>query len=268
MQPYTTRGGTWGVVGHGLRLGAEWGCEDWLGHGLLGGSFSMSQGGDFGTGFVAGLCSSAAGYGTSQIKSGFFTTRIGSTLLSAGTGAASSAMTGGDPWMGAAIGAIGYATNQAMHKKVASLMKQAKMMAGLAVQFEIGNGNPYFINAEELDFSQTSMKKLGIDDMKVGETREVSLFNGGNIDGNSLSFGVVSLTYRGADYFSIGHNTFDFDYQPTSSNARNAATFIGGAIFGRFFNHVPTLTFPFLRPNYFIGGPFEVYFNGYAHIKR
>ena len=76
------------------------------------------QGGNAWSSFLAGALSSGVGSFADPLLSGLGEggQYAGGMLLSAGTGAASSAMTGGDPWMGAAIGAIGYATNQAMHK--------------------------------------------------------------------------------------------------------------------------------------------------------
>jgi hypothetical protein len=44
---------------------------------------------------------------------------------------------------------------------------------------------------------------------------------------------------------------------PESSVYRNGGTFIGGLIFGRFFNTPIALT-----PNLFFGGDFDVYFKG------
>lgn len=123
------------------------------------------------------------------------------------------------------------------------------------------------INTGDLDFSETSREKLGLLDMEVGETRTVNLFETG-INELSLSFGKIEMTYEGNDQFSIRPNDFDFDYKENASFSRNAATFLGGALFGRFFDtpiYLPHLHF--LQPNIFIGGTFRIIFTGTTTIR-
>ena len=83
--------------------------------------------------------------------------------------------------------------------------------------------------------------------------------------GTSETLALAGLT-RVNDYqFVIEPNTFDFDYQSEASFSRNAGTFVGGAIFGRFFNTKYVFN---LQPNMFIGGAFKVIFNGLITIPK
>ena len=51
-----------------------------------------------------------------------------------------------------------------------------------------------------------------------------------------------------------------------SSFARNAGTLGAGLIFGRIYNN-PILVVPFVQPNHFLGGSFDVNFRGIVTIK-
>ena len=142
------------------------------------------------------------------------------------------------------------------------------LLGKLYWHFQFGGGSDYHIDALTLDFSSTSQKQLDLSGIIVGESRGVNLFNSG-INSNSLAFGELTLTYSGNNQFLIESNKFDFDYQPNSSFSRNFGTFMGGAIFGRFYNTPVPLPHPFfIQPNFFFGGPFNVIFNGTVTISE
>ena len=192
------------------------------------------------------------------------------------SGGAGAALTGGNFWEGAAIGLVVSALNHAFHDgggkkkkpKPKKVNNAKRLLAKLYRHYQFGDGEDFYIDASTLNFNKTSQKKLGLSNMKVGESKGVNLFDSG-INSNSLAFGKLTMTYQGNNQFSIESNFFDFDYQPKSSLSRNLGTFVGGAVFGRFFNTPMPLPHPFfLQPNLAFGGPFKVVFNGTATIPK
>jgi hypothetical protein len=144
------------------------------------------------------------------------------------------------------------------------------MMARLYWHFQFGKRTPYHINANSLDFSAFSQKMLGMPpNMEVGYVHSANLLGTGIINEVSLSFGKIKLTYLGDNQFSIS-DRFDFNHEPNGSFGRNALTLFGGWIFGRVYNDPAPFFSPFalpVQPNYFLGGPFPIIFNGTITIK-
>lgn len=100
------------------------------------------------------------------------------------------------------------------------------------------------------------------------EIRTINLFDIG-VNAQSLAFGKIDLQYKGNNQFEILNNKFDFEYRSEASFKRNAGTFIGGAIFGNFFEtkiYLPQIFF--LQPNKFYGGSFDVIFQGTKTIPK
>ena len=81
-----------------------------------------------------------------------------------------------------------------------------------------------------------------------------------------MALGNISLSHIKGNIYSVESDFFDFDYQATGSFTRNAATFIGGAVFGQFFN-TPVTTWGIIRNYTEVGGPFNINFNGTVYIK-
>jgi len=131
---------------------------------------------------------------------------------------------------------------------------------------QFGGGDDYNINASTLDFSGTSQRELKLTGMKVGDSRNVNLFNSG-INSISLAFGNLRMTYQGNNQFSIKSNRFDFDYQSKASFSRNAGTFVGGAVFDQFYT-IPITPFGILRDVTGFGGSFMINFNGTVTISK
>ncbi len=123
-----------------------------------------------------------------------------------------------------------------------------------------------WLTASTLDFSGTNQRELKLTGIKVRDSRVVNLFDAG-ITSNSLAFGKLTMTYKGNNQFSITSNTFDFDYQPNSSFARNAGTFVGGAVFEQFYT-IPVTPFSIMRDVFGFGGSFDVIFNGNTTIPK
>ncbi len=140
------------------------------------------------------------------------------------------------------------------------------LLAKLYWHNQYGGVDDYNIKASTLDFSGTSQRELGLTGMKVGSSKGVNLFNSG-INSNSLAFGKLTMTYQGNNQFSIASNKFDFDYQSNSSFWRNAATFVGGAVFGQFYT-IPITPFSILRDATGFGGSFMINFNGTVTIPK
>lgn len=75
------------------------------------------------------------------------------------------------------------------------------------------------------------------------------------------------MTYQGNNQFSINSDYFNFDYQSGSSFRRNAGTFIGGAVFGQFYE-IPITPFSILRDITGFGGSFKINFIGTTTINN
>jgi hypothetical protein len=177
--------------------------------------------------------------------------------FSSGMGGIGSVLTGGNFFEGAAIGAMNAGLNHLKHKSGNWLL------AKLAAHYGFGGNADYYINCDDLDFSGTARKQLGIpDNLNVGDKLSVNLFDAG-INEVSLALGKVRMVYQGNDKFSIMEDQFDFNYEKGGSFKRNAGTFVGGALFGRFFN-TPVGTF---RPNYLFGGSFSIKFRRTVTIR-
>ena len=172
---------------------------------------------------------------------------------------------------GAMTGALNHGLGEMREKAIAiaqAKLKQAELLARLYVHYQFGGGpnSPIVIPASDIDFSDTSQKELGLSGMKPGTHREVSLFKAGTFNGNALAFGRVTMTYVGDNKFTFG-DTFNFDYDDGASFWRNAGTFLGGSIFGRFFDTMTPLTY--LTPNAYFGGPgFKIIINGSVTIPK
>ncbi len=146
-----------------------------------------------------------------------------------------------------------------------SKLQESSLLGDLYEHYQFGGGTDFVIPASRLDLSATSQRELGLLFMAVGESRTINLFETG-VNTESLGFGRLVVTNQGNSNYSIQSNKFDFNYDPNGSFSRNAATFIGGAIFGRIFN-TPTPAMG-VQPNHFLGGPFEVIFTGTVRIPR
>ncbi len=228
-------------------------------------------------GFITSFASTGISHGLESAGAEALTSGWGSAVLNGGMCAAFSYMQGGDPLMGAAGSLISYLANQNYAKMKAAqerirrqqevALHNAKMMAELYLHYQIGGKQMFNVNAWELDFSGTNIAELKLTNMRVGESRDVNLFDMKGIDPKALAFGHLRFTYLGIGrfnhqpMFSIANNPFDFDYQEKGTIPRNVATFAGGLIFGRFFNTPISIT-----PNLFFGGPFNVHFKGAATI--
>jgi hypothetical protein len=136
----------------------------------------------------------------------------------------------------------------------------------LYMHTQFGGRADYNIKASTLDFSGTSQRELKLTGMKPGDVRTISLFDSG-INSRSLAFGSLRMTYQDNNQFSIESNLFDFDYQSNSSFARDAGTFIGGAVFGQFYT-IPITPFSILRDVTGFGGSFMINFNGTVTIPK
>jgi len=130
-----------------------------------------------------------------------------------------------------------------------------EMLARLYSHFQVGNKSEYHVDASKLDFSGTTQGQLGLEGMKVGELQGVNLFKAG-INSNSLAFGKVDFVYKGNDQFAIQHNAFDFNIEwDKGVTWRNAGTVLGAAI-----------NYSVLSA--FLGGPYDVIFDGTATIPK
>jgi RHS repeat-associated protein len=82
-------------------------------HGFIGAGYSATQGGDFVTGFVSGSVSAFAGHALAM--GGVNLGKVGGAFFSAGMGAGTSYMQGGDPWIGGGAALMSYLLNQLPH---------------------------------------------------------------------------------------------------------------------------------------------------------
>jgi RHS repeat-associated protein len=140
-----------------------------------------------------------------------------------------------------------------------------QMMTAFYLHFQFGGTKPVQINTDILDFSNVTQRMLGLTEkLNVGQRYPVDLFKTG-VNELSLSFGQVTLIYQDNNQFSIVKDKFDFDLHPGGWNKRNIGTFVGGLIFGRYFNQ--PLSPWFSQPNYWHGGPFYIHFNGMITIR-
>ncbi|MEI7509921.1 MAG: hypothetical protein WCJ62_10715 [Flavobacterium sp.] len=193
-------------------------------------------------------------------------------------GGAASALAGGNFWQGSVTGLIVSTFNHVMHdgpgdppgkykKWFSDRIKDAKLLKGLYANYQIGENEDFHFNASDIDLGNSTQRSLGLTG-KNYNGNEINLFKSGRI-GQALAFGRIAVTRISSTLFKISDNTFDFDYQASGSFSRNVGTFIGGAIFGNFFEtkiYLPHVLF--LQPNKFIGGAFQVKFDGYISIPK
>ena len=226
-------------------------------HGVAQGSMSALQGGNFWQGFASGGLSSLAGSAFQMYGGSFAKSTAGMYAFSGVAGGLGSVFTGGNFFEGAATGLMVAGLNHLKHGFTS--WANSKMMAKLAAHYETGGKKDFLFNDGDLDFSFTSRKQLGIpDNLKPGDPWSVNLFDAG-VNELSLSFGKVDLIYQGNNQFTMT-DYFDFNYEKGGTFARNAGTFVGGAVFRTIYG-VPIPApppFSIFRPNVFRGGPFNV----------
>ena len=132
------------------------------------------------------------------------------------------------------------------------------------MHYQFGGRNRYNISTSEIDLSYVSQKNLQYN--KKTNTYSVSLFSLNKTSPTALAFGKISLCHIKGNIYNVESDFFDFDYQSTGSFNINAATFIGGTVFGQFFN-TPVTTWGIIRNYTEIGGPFWIDFSGTVYIK-
>ena len=270
-------------------------------HGVFQGGMTAASGGKFWAGFAAGAVSSIAASfwqggdsfrhfeNTDVTLPTFAHAGIGAGTGAVGTiafgtimGGAASALAGGNFWQGAVTGMIVSTFNHYLHdgsndedgpgdppgkykKWFSDRIKDAKLLKGLYANYQIGENEDFHFNASDIDLGNSTQRSLGLTGKNFGG---INLFKSGRI-GQALAFGRIAVTRVSSTLFKILDNTFDFDYQANASLSRNVGTFIGGAIFGNFFEtkiYLPNIFF--LQPNKFIGGAFQVIFDGYISIPK
>ena len=200
--------------------------------------------------------------------------KIGSTagkvLASSVVGGTASVLGGGKFANGAVTGSFVMLFNHMSHpKRNGVTFKEAKMMAKLYKQYQLGKNEPFTVDAESLGLSEYSREQLGLpENPEIGNVYQVDLFKTG-VNGCSVSFGTIDMRYLGNNQFSIDDNMFNFEYLKNGTFKRNAETFVGNlAVFGRIFDYPVPIPHPhFLQPSVFWGGPFNVKFNGTITIK-
>jgi hypothetical protein len=145
-------------------------------------------------------------------------------------------------------------------------LEEAKLLKDLYAHYQIGEGKPFYYNASDIDLGGATQSDLGLSGVK---SKGVSLFKHGTL-AQGLAFGELKFVRVGnSNQFTITKNKFDFDYHPKGTFPRNAATFVGGAMFGNFFEtkiYLPQVYF--LQPNKFYGGKFDVIFRGTITIPK
>ena len=81
-------------------------------HGFIGGGMSVSQGGDFWTGFLSNTVATGLSHGVAL--SGLKLGQVGGAFFAMGVGAGTSYVQGGNPWIGAGAALMSYRLNQLM----------------------------------------------------------------------------------------------------------------------------------------------------------
>jgi len=138
------------------------------------------------------------------------------------------------------------------------------LLGNLFMHYQLGGESRFNISTSDVDLSYVRQKNLLYN--KKSNTYSVNLFALNKTSPTALGFGKISLSHIQGNTYIVESDFFDFDYQATGSFSRNAATFIGGAVFGQFFD-TPVTTWGIIRNYTGIGGPFWVDFNGTVYIK-
>ncbi|MEY4834768.1 MAG: hypothetical protein RI980_883 [Bacteroidota bacterium] len=258
-------------------------------HGTIQGSLTAIQGGKFWNGFSSGAISSIASSawqgdvghkgisGAMGLKSGTDVVLGGTLFFGTISGGAGAALTGGNFWQGAVTGLIVSGLNHVAHDALdgggdppidyKKHFSDIKLLGKLYANYQVGENKPFYYNASDIDLANSTQRSLGLTGIAY-KGKTINLFKNGRT-GQALAFGKIDLIRVNATQFRIATNKFDFEYRSEASFSRNFATFVGGAIFGNFFE--TKIYFPhlyFCQPNKFIGGSFDVIFKGTITIPK